>query len=87
MGKHAQVVIGGAGAGKSTFCKTVAEWCSVSKRPVHVVNLDPAAESFGYNVDLGPCTADHWPPLLGPGQQHWSLWPALRCCVSHRRHP
>ena len=50
--KHAQMVIGPAGSGKSTFCNTIQEFCQNSGRTVHVVNLDPAAEHFGYTPTL-----------------------------------
>jgi predicted PilT family ATPase len=53
MGKHGILVIGPAGSGKSTFCKTVQEHCEAVGRSVHVVNLDPAAEVFGYSPTLG----------------------------------
>ena len=46
MGKHAQLVIGPAGSGKSTFCHLIQEHCDATKRTVHIVNLDPAAEHF-----------------------------------------
>jgi len=48
MGKHAQLVIGPAGSGKSTYCKTIQDHCTAAGRVVHIVNLDPAAESFDY---------------------------------------
>mmetsp|Transcript_34223 Transcript_34223/g.61727 ORF Transcript_34223/g.61727 Transcript_34223/m.61727 type:complete len:281 (-) Transcript_34223:173-1015(-) len=52
MGKYAQIVIGPAGSGKSTYCKHLYEHCQVIKRSVHVVNLDPAAEDFHYPVSF-----------------------------------
>lgn len=52
MGKHAQLVIGPAGSGKSTYCRSIQEHCDTIRRTVHVVNLDPAAEDFGYNVSI-----------------------------------
>lgn len=50
MGKHGQLVMGPAGSGKSTYCQVINEHCEVSKRRVHVINLDPAAEDFPYPV-------------------------------------
>jgi len=44
------MVMGPAGTGKSTYCKVIQEHCQNSKRTVHVVNLDPAAEAFDYEV-------------------------------------
>jgi GTPase SAR1 family protein len=48
--KFAQLVIGPAGAGKSTYCETVKAHCDALGRPASVVNLDPAAEEFKYPV-------------------------------------
>lgn len=44
------MVMGPAGTGKSTYCKVIQEHCQNSRRSVHVVNLDPAAETFEYEV-------------------------------------
>eukprot|EP01084_Bolivina_argentea_P150981 263587_1 len=52
MGKHAQLVIGPAGSGKSTYCQSIYEHCCVQRRTVHVINLDPAAETFKYPVSI-----------------------------------
>lgn len=45
-----QMVMGPAGTGKSTYCRVIQEHCQNIKRSIHVVNLDPAAESFEYEV-------------------------------------
>ena len=50
MVKYAQLVVGPAGSGKSTYCGQVHAHCSSVGRVVHVVNLDPAAEHFDYAV-------------------------------------
>jgi len=52
MGKHAQIIIGPAGSGKSTYCTAMVKHCETIKRVVHVVNLDPAAENFDYPVSI-----------------------------------
>lgn len=44
--------MGPAGAGKSTFCSTILTHCQNSKRKVHLVNLDPAAEQFTYKPSI-----------------------------------
>uniref|UniRef100_A0A7S2XYS1 GPN-loop GTPase 3 n=1 Tax=Fibrocapsa japonica TaxID=94617 RepID=A0A7S2XYS1_9STRA len=44
--------MGPAGSGKSTYCNAIQEHCDNSKRSVHVVNLDPAAEEFAYRVSF-----------------------------------
>ena len=38
---------------QSTYCKLIQEHCRNSGRSVHVGNLDPAAEEFGYEVAFG----------------------------------
>lgn len=50
MPRYAQLVMGPAGSGKSTYCYNMVQYCEVLKRSVQVVNLDPAAEHFDYDV-------------------------------------
>lgn len=50
--KYAQLVIGPAGSGKSTYCATIQDHCKTIGRNIFVVNLDPAAENFAYNCDV-----------------------------------
>ncbi|KIY94452.1 hypothetical protein MNEG_13509 [Monoraphidium neglectum] len=52
MGKYAQLVIGPAGCGKSTYCEHLWNHCQAIGRPIHCVNLDPAAEAFGYPISI-----------------------------------
>eukprot|EP01116_Phalansterium_solitarium_P011088 TRINITY_DN26696_c0_g1_i1.p1 TRINITY_DN26696_c0_g1~~TRINITY_DN26696_c0_g1_i1.p1 ORF type:complete len:303 (-),score=108.05 TRINITY_DN26696_c0_g1_i1:274-1182(-) len=52
MGKHCQLVMGPAGSGKSTYTNAVRIHCENSKRIVHCINLDPAAETFHYPVAI-----------------------------------
>jgi len=52
MGKHAQLVMGPAGSGKSTYVNAIQLHCENSKRIVHFVNLDPAAEVFNYPISI-----------------------------------
>lgn len=49
--KYGQLVVGPAGSGKSTYCKTVQEHLASIGRSCIVVNLDPAAEEVGYRCD------------------------------------
>ncbi|XP_071790362.1 GPN-loop GTPase 3-like [Asterias amurensis] len=48
MPRYAQLVIGPAGSGKSTYCSNMLRHCENIHRAAHVVNLDPAAEYFDY---------------------------------------
>lgn len=51
--KFGQLVIGPAGSGKSTYCATIQNHCKTIGRRMFVVNLDPAAEIFNYECDVG----------------------------------
>lgn len=48
--RYAQLVMGPAGSGKSTYCSTLAKHGQITRRGIQVVNLDPAAEYFDYEV-------------------------------------
>ncbi|XP_006640484.1 GPN-loop GTPase 3 [Lepisosteus oculatus] len=50
MPRYAQLVMGPAGSGKSTYCSTLVQHAEALNRSVQVVNLDPAAEYFDYPV-------------------------------------
>ncbi|XP_060534218.1 GPN-loop GTPase 3 [Cylas formicarius] len=52
--RYAQLVVGPAGSGKSTYCSALAQYGADSQRNIEVVNLDPAAEHFDYQpiVDI-----------------------------------
>ncbi|KAF3848914.1 hypothetical protein F7725_015411 [Dissostichus mawsoni] len=54
MPRFAQLVIGPAGSGKSTYCSTMLQHLGSMNRSAQVVNLDPAAEHFDYPVMAGP---------------------------------
>lgn len=47
-----QLVIGSPGAGKSTYVAGMAQLLGALKRPVSVVNLDPANENLPYKADI-----------------------------------
>lgn len=62
------MVMGPAGTGKSTYCKVMQEHCQNARRTVHVVNLDPAAEAFEYEVAFdirGGCLLFRFPITSG----------------------
>ena len=46
---YAQLIIGPAGSGKSTYCKIIQSHALTNKRTIKVINLDPAAENISYN--------------------------------------
>lgn len=52
--RYAILVTGPAGSGKSTFCSSLLSHLHASRRAGHLMNLDPAAESFQYepSVDI-----------------------------------
>lgn len=49
---YAQLVIGPAGSGKSTYCSSLYRHCETMGRTIYIANLDPAAENFNYPVSM-----------------------------------
>ncbi|KAI1815199.1 GPN-loop GTPase 3 like protein [Poronia punctata] len=52
MSKFGVMVMGPAGAGKSTFCASLITHLNLNRRSSFYVNLDPAAETFEHAPDL-----------------------------------
>eukprot|EP01095_Lingulamoeba_sp_RSL-Kostka_P006696 TRINITY_DN210_c1_g1_i1.p1 TRINITY_DN210_c1_g1~~TRINITY_DN210_c1_g1_i1.p1 ORF type:complete len:269 (+),score=79.49 TRINITY_DN210_c1_g1_i1:89-895(+) len=52
MGKYAQLVMGPAGSGKTTYCDTIQKHCNILGRSMHIINLDPAAEYIPYTFSI-----------------------------------
>lgn len=52
MSKFGAMVMGPAGAGKSTFCAALITHLQLNRRSAFYVNLDPAAETFEHTPDL-----------------------------------
>lgn len=52
MSKFGVLIMGPAGAGKTTFCSALISHLRNNKRSAIYVNLDPAAESFVYQPDV-----------------------------------
>ncbi|KAI9674698.1 MAG: ATP binding protein [Caeruleum heppii] len=52
MSKFGVLVMGPAGAGKTTFCSALIQHLKNNRRSCFYVNLDPAAETFEYEPDL-----------------------------------
>lgn len=46
--RYAQLVMGPAGSGKSTYCSNIVRHAADERKTIDVVNLDPAAEYFDY---------------------------------------
>ncbi|KAJ3195668.1 hypothetical protein HK101_011410 [Irineochytrium annulatum] len=52
MVQFATVVLGPPGSGKTTACFGMQQFFELTKRPVAVVNLDPANDSLPYHCDI-----------------------------------
>ena len=52
LSRFAQIIMGPAGSGKSTFIRRLMEHFEVTKRIVHAVNLDPAADELCYPATI-----------------------------------
>jgi hypothetical protein len=52
MGCYGQLVVGPAGAGKSTYCSVMNEHFLALEKNVYFINLDPAAKRFDYPVSI-----------------------------------
>nr|QBH74282.1 hypothetical protein [Essigella californica] len=50
--RYAQLVMGPAGSGKSTYCSAVSQHIENERNSAIVVNLDPAAEHFEYTPTI-----------------------------------
>lgn len=50
--RYAILVTGPAGSGKSTFSSSLLSHLEASRRIGHLMNLDPAAESFQYEPSI-----------------------------------
>ncbi len=48
MSKFAVLVVGAAGAGKTTFCTTIAEHLKILRQNCNILNLDPASIRNAY---------------------------------------
>eukprot|EP00971_Amphidinium_carterae_P092166 1825039-Amphidinium_carterae.1 len=49
---YGQLVVGPPGAGKTTYCNGMQQLITALKRPVSVVNLDPANEVLPYDCAI-----------------------------------
>ncbi|KAL7720763.1 GPN-loop GTPase 3 [Entamoeba marina] len=52
MGKCAQIIMGPAGSGKSTYCRYMKQYLTDLHRRPFMVNLDPALDESYYDIDI-----------------------------------
>jgi GTPase SAR1 family protein len=52
MSKFGTIIMGPAGAGKTTFCSALIQNLRNNRRSVFYINLDPAADDFAYEPDV-----------------------------------
>jgi hypothetical protein len=50
--KYGTIIMGPAGAGKTTFCSALIQHLRANRRSCYYINLDPAAEDFVYEPDI-----------------------------------
>lgn len=50
--RYGTIVMGPAGAGKTTFCTALIQHLRNNRRSCFYINLDPAAEDFAYEPDI-----------------------------------
>ena len=50
--RYGTIVMGPAGAGKTTFCSSLIQHLKSNRRSCFYVNLDPAAEEFAFEPDV-----------------------------------
>ncbi|XP_021019045.1 GPN-loop GTPase 3 [Mus caroli] len=81
MPRYAQLVMGPAGSGKSTYCSTMVQHCEALNRSVQVVNLDPAAEHFNYPVMAGQIELYTHLPVMKQLVQQLEQWEFRVCGV------
>lgn len=62
--RFAQIVMGPAGSGKSTYIKRMSEYYQSIKRVVHCVNLDPAADDILYEPVIDIREAINVPEIM-----------------------
>uniref|UniRef100_A0A0K8RGX6 GPN-loop GTPase 3 n=1 Tax=Ixodes ricinus TaxID=34613 RepID=A0A0K8RGX6_IXORI len=81
--RYAQLVMGPAGSGKSTYCSTIAKHCEAIGRTVHIVNLDPAAEYFDYNVAFDIRSLIHVDDVMEDEDLRFGLNGGLVFCLEY----
>ncbi|ORM40598.1 GPN-loop GTPase 3 [Babesia sp. Xinjiang] len=58
--RYAQIVVGPAGSGKTTYCKALQDYLTACRRRCHIINLDPATEEdVHFEGDKGKQKSSH----------------------------
>ena len=50
--RYGTIIMGPAGAGKTTFCSSLIQHLKSNRRSCFYINLDPAAEEFAFEPDV-----------------------------------
>ncbi|XP_046655734.1 GPN-loop GTPase 3-like [Daphnia pulicaria] len=79
--RYAQIVIGPAGSGKSTYCTEMQRHAETARRNIHIVNLDPAAESFEYKPSIDIRDLIHVDDAMEDEEMHFGPNGALVFCM------
>jgi len=81
--RYAQLVIGPAGSGKSTYCSAMVQHCTDIKRQIDVVNLDPAAEHFNYEPSVDIRELIHVQDTMEDEELHFGPNGGLVFCIEY----
>jgi len=81
--RFAQLIMGPAGSGKSTYCNVIRKHAEAMNRVINVVNIDPAADHFDYD-----CVADirdliHVHDVMKDEQLHYGPNGGLIFCMEY----
>jgi len=79
--RYAQLVIGPAGTGKSTYCTTMQRHGENTGRSIRVVNLDPAAEAFEYTPSADVRDLIHLDDAMEDEEMHFGPNGGLIFCM------
>ncbi|KAK9745152.1 Conserved hypothetical ATP binding protein [Popillia japonica] len=81
--RYAQLVVGPAGSGKSTYCSALVQHGVDTNRTIEVVNLDPAAEYFNYQPVVDIRELIHVKDTMEDEELHFGPNGGLIFCVEY----
>ncbi|KAJ8913629.1 hypothetical protein NQ315_007346 [Exocentrus adspersus] len=81
--RYAQMVVGPAGSGKSTYCSALVQHGVDVKRSIEVVNLDPAAEYFDYQPLVDVRELIHVQDTMEDEELHFGPNGGLVFCIEY----